>query len=442
MRRIVLALLPAVLVCSGALSAPLASQEKPVAPKVLAPNALSEAELKAGWELLFDGVTSTGWRGYKRGKFPDKGWIVDDGALKVCAGGGGGDIITAEQYGEFDLKLEFKVSPKANSGIMYLVTETEKSAWHTGPEYQIWDDMGHNAKPTGMTSSGSCYALYAPPAHKPVKPAGDWNQVRIKIRNGILEHWINGVQLVEADMNSDDWKARVAKSKFNRFAKFSRNKKGHIALQDHGHDVWFRNIKIRDLTPVAGKKEIALFNGRDLSGWSHFLRDGGTKDGTWSIKDGIIVCKGSPAGYIQTEKDYKNFMLRLKWRFDPVTKKAGNSGVLLRKIGEDKVWPKSVEAQLQSGSAGDFWNIGEYRMKTVADRTRGRNTKKTHGNEHTVGEWNEYEIIVKGGNITLLVNGEVLNEAWEVAENAGKICLQSEGVEIHFRDIVLVPIEG
>jgi len=131
-------------------------------------------------------------------------------------------------------------------------------------------------------------------------------------------------------------------------------------------------------------------------------------------------------------------VLRLQWKFDPAT--PGNSGVLLRMIGEDKVWPKSVEAQLESGNAGDFWNIDEYQMKTAKDRLNGRNTKHTHANERPLGEWNDYEIIVDGGKVTLIVNGEVVNEATDVAQNAGKICLQAEGVPIWFRRVRLAEI--
>jgi hypothetical protein len=132
-------------------------------------------------------------------------------------------------------------------------------------------------------------------------------------------------------------------------------------------------------------------------------------------------------------------VLKLEWRFDPA-KGAGNSGVLLRMIGEHKVWPRSVEAQLQSGNAGDFWNIDEFPMKTDPQRTHGRNTKKTHFAEYPIGDWNEYEIVVDGGSVILNVNGEELNRAGDVLKTPGKIGLQSEGAEIHLRNIRLAPI--
>jgi hypothetical protein len=406
-----------------------------------ASNTLTDAQRQAGWNLLFDGKTAQGWRGYGKDGMPEKGWVVEDGCLHVVAGGGGGDIMTVETFQDFDLKIDFKVSEKANSGIIYLVSEDEKNPWQTGPEFQILDDLGHNMDPTSGNSVGALYSLYNPPAHKIVKPAGEWNTARLVIQKGKVEHWLNDVLLVECDLKSDDWKEWVAKTKFAPFEKFGKIKKGHIDLQDHGHDVWFRNIMIRDLTPRVGSTEIPLFNGRDLSGWSHHLNDDAPMEGTWTVEDGILICKGQPAGYIYTDREYGNFILKLKWRFNPVTKQAGNSGVLLRQVGPHKVWPKSVEAQLQSGNAGDFWCIDNFPMKTDPERTSGRNTRKTHSNEHPIGEWNEYEIVVNGGDVSLIVNGEMLNLATEVEEVPGRICLQSEGAEIHFRDIRLISLD-
>ncbi len=187
---------------------------------------------------------------------------------------------------------------------------------------------------------------------------------------------------------------------------------------------------------------IKLFNGRDLDGWTYFLDDKNVKmEDVWSVEDGVLICKGKPAGYIRTKADYKNYVLKLQWRFDP-SKGPGNSGVLLRVVGADKVWPKSVEAQLHSENAGDFWNIDKVVMTVDPKRTDGRRTKKLHAtNEKPLGEWNQYEIAVDHGTITLTVNGLVQNQATNCEEVAGKIGLQSEGAEIHFRDILLKPIE-
>jgi hypothetical protein len=407
-------------------------------PPVITP--LTPAEQAAGWATLFDGGSTLAWRGYRDRRFPAQGWVIEDGCLKVVAGGGGGDIITVNRYENFELALEFRVSPRANSGIMFGVSEEYAAPWQTGPEFQILDDVGTGVEPNSAHSVGALYALHEPPADKVVRPAGQFNDARIRVRGGRLEQWLNGMKVVECDLRGDDFRQRVAESKFNAYESFGTVRRGHIALQDHGNDVWFRHIRIRDLdAPMPG--EVRLFNGRDLTGWTAHLPEGGSMDEVWHVDDGVLVCRGQPVGYLRTTDDFTNYVLKLEWRFDPVTKKAGNSGVLLRMIGEDKVWPRSVEAQLHSGNAGDFWNIGEFPMKTDPDRTRGRNTKKTHFAERPVGEWNEYEIIVDGGSVVLNVNGQTVNEAWDVREVPGKICLQSEGAEIHFRNIRLSPID-
>lgn len=406
-----------------------------------APNTLTRAERAAGWKLLFDGKSTTAWQAYKGKGFPEKGWSVADGCIKTHAGEGAPDIVTVDEYGDFELAIEWKVAPKANSGIMFRVTDQHATTWQSGPEYQILDDAGHNMTADNPHSAGALYDLYPPVGKKSSRPAGEFNQTRIRLKDGVLQHFLNGAKVLECRIDTPEWAERIAASKFKTYSGFGAAAKGRIALQHHGGDVWFRNIKIRDLSAKM-PGEIALFNGRDLSGWKAILPEGGKKlEDVWSVQDGVIVCKGQPIGYIRTENDYKNFVLKLEWRFNPVTKKAGNSGVLLRMIGEDKVWPRSVEAQLQSENAGDFWNIDEFPMKTVAERLSGRNTKKTHMAERPIGEWNEYEIVVDGGNIVLNVNGEELNRAWDVQEVAGKICLQSEGAEIHFRNIRLAPID-
>ncbi|MEY3027442.1 MAG: hypothetical protein RLZZ238_2339 [Planctomycetota bacterium] len=199
-----------------------------------------------------------------------------------------------------------------------------------------------------------------------------------------------------------------------------------------------------DGKPLKLGDAVRLFNGKDTKGWKAFVPDL-MKDGdpmsVWSVADGVLRCAGRPIGYIQTEELYDNYVLELEWRFDP-EKGPGNSGVLLRTIGEDVVWPKSMEAQLHSRNAGDFWNIGEYQATVDAKRTNGRHTVKLHEtNEKPLGEWNRYRIVVNGGTIELWVNGLLQNVATGVEVNKGRIALQSEGAYIEFRNIALRPIE-
>lgn len=193
-------------------------------------------------------------------------------------------------------------------------------------------------------------------------------------------------------------------------------------------------------------KEILLFNGKDFYGWTYFLADPNVKmEDVWSIDGdrGILICKGRPAGYIRTVADFTNYILKLEWRWAPEDKGGRNSGVLLRMVGPDKIWPKSIEAQLMSGSAGDFWLIDGVKLDTDPARINPNaptNRIKAKMAEKPIGEWNEYEIIVDGDRVVLKINGQVVNEGTGAEVVPGKICLQSEGAEIHFRNIRLTPI--
>jgi hypothetical protein len=186
-------------------------------------------------------------------------------------------------------------------------------------------------------------------------------------------------------------------------------------------------------------KTIQLFNGKDLSNWTYVSSDPKSKlEDVWSVQDGIIHCKGNPHGYIRTNDDYTSFVLKVQWRFS----KPGNSGVLIRCQPPDKVWPKSVECQLQHQAAGDIWVIDKFPIKVAPERTKGRHTTKLHEtNEKPIGEWNQYEITADGTHLTLKVNGLVQNEASDFEIKPGKILLQAEGAEIEFRNIELTPIE-
>jgi len=418
------------------------------APPVVS-DALSKTDTAAGWKDLISSDISKSWRGFKAPKFPAKGWNVENGVLSISKGGGGGDLVSLDKFTDVEMSFEFKLGEKANSGIMWRVDESADATYMTGAEYQLLEDTTYGAKPTDPHACAALYDLVPPAEGKVMKPAGEWNQGRIYLRNGLLQHWLNGSKVVETTIFSDDgkptkeWASKIAASKFKDWKGFGVLPTGMIAIQDHGDtQLALRNFHARDLAaPLAN--EVALFNGKDMTGWKAILPGGGSMPDVWSVKDGAIICKGNPIGYIRTEKQYTNFILRLQWRFDP-TKGAGNSGVLFRMVGDDKVWPKSVEAQLESGQAGDFWNIDEFKMTAEKSRTTGRNTKRDPkvGNvERPLGEWNEYEIIADKGLVVLKVNGVEVNRATDVEQIPGYLCLQSEGSEIHFRDIRLVPLD-
>jgi hypothetical protein len=217
------------------------------------PNTLTDAEKQAGWRLLFDGKSTTGWRGYKKDAMPP-GWQVIDGALVRVSGGAGGkgagggdDIVTLEQYGDFELLLDWKIVDKAgNSGLILRASEDAVTSWHTGPEMQILDNAAYPGRSV-KELAGACYDLYAPP--KDVShPRGEWNSVRVVAKGPHIEHWLNGEKLVEYVLGSDDWNERVANSKFKDMPHFHKPPlKGHICLQDHTARIEYRNIKLRPL---------------------------------------------------------------------------------------------------------------------------------------------------------------------------------------------------
>ena len=218
-----------------------ACSEKPAAD-----NTLTKEEQEAGWTLMFDGQTLDGWRNFKADTIT--GWIVEDGTLKALGLGSDmkGYIVSENQYGNFELVLDWKIAPEANSGILYLVLEdTFKTPYETGPEYQLIDDAGFPAPLEEWQKTGANYGMHVA-ENKVLKPAGEWNTTKILVNNGHVEHWLNGIKVVEYELWTDEWKALVASGKWKDYPGYGSARKGHIALQDHGSIVWFRNIKIRE----------------------------------------------------------------------------------------------------------------------------------------------------------------------------------------------------
>lgn len=210
-------------------------------------NTLTSHEKAAGWRLLFDGKTVAGWRGFKSDTLP-AGWKAIDGAL--TREGTGGDILTVEEFGDFELRLEWKIAKGGNSGIFYRGVEDSDAIYWSAPEMQVLDNAGHRDGKNPLTSAGSNYALHAP-VRDVTRPLGEWNDVRIVVTGPHVEHWLNGVKLLEYELWSPDWEARVKASKFGDHPGYGRATQGHIGLQDHESPVWYRNIKIRPLAVLA-----------------------------------------------------------------------------------------------------------------------------------------------------------------------------------------------
>lgn len=224
--------------------------------KEIAPNTLTQVEIDEGWVLLFDGKTPNGWRSYGSPTFPEQGWSIEEGLLQVHGSGkgeagGGGDIITEKEYGNFEFSLEWKVSEGGNSGIFYLAQEKpDQPIWKSAPEMQILDNAKHPDAKLGIDGNRAAGSLYdlIPGSFEAVNPAGEWNKIKIMVYKGTVVHWVNDVNVLEYHLWTQDWKDMVGNSKFKDYEDFMNPaEKGHIGLQDHGDDVWFRNIKIKEL---------------------------------------------------------------------------------------------------------------------------------------------------------------------------------------------------
>ncbi len=208
------------------------------------PNQLTPEEKAAGWRLLFDGATTQGWRSFKKPSFPAHGWVAEEGWLH-CLGKGGGDIITDAEFDDFELTWEWKQAPAGNSGVKYFITETRDAA--IGHEYQMIDDEREpDAKlAKGKHVTASFYDVLAPSGGA-TRPPGEINQSRILVRGNHVEHWLNGTKVLQYECGSEAVRAAVAESKFKNVPGFGNKIRGHLLLQDHHSEVWFRNLKVRE----------------------------------------------------------------------------------------------------------------------------------------------------------------------------------------------------
>lgn len=227
------------------------------------PNRLTADEQTHGWKLLFDGETTAGWRGMKGTPFPSQTWKIEDGTIGTQEDESGGDLISDQKFSNFEMLVEWKISPGGNSGIKYLVQEEwlsphfqpdlpenqKRNQWlaAVGPEYQIYDDEKMSHRPGWELSSTGAFYLLQSPHDKRVNPPGEWNLARIVVRGNHVEHWLNGGKLLEYELGSEALLALVEKTKFRKVPGFGIKGPGHVVLQHHGSPAWFRNIKIREL---------------------------------------------------------------------------------------------------------------------------------------------------------------------------------------------------
>jgi Domain of Unknown Function (DUF1080) len=239
-----------VVACSAVACSPTASTTPP---STASPSATVAASDAAGdWRVLFDGTTVAGLRSYGEaalgaGTLPAS-WVVADGRLRTIAGTGV-DLVTTDVFGDFELELTWAMTHGANSGVMYRVIESADPSWASGPEYQLLDDAGHPDGANPLTSAGALYGLIAPGPGKHLAPVGDDNESRIVVRDGHVEHWLNGEQVVAYDWRSDEMLALIAASKFRDSPAFMTADEGRVAFQHHGQEMSFGSIRIRSLAP-------------------------------------------------------------------------------------------------------------------------------------------------------------------------------------------------
>jgi hypothetical protein len=419
--------------------------------------AAGEAAGKAdaeGFVSIFNGKDLTGWDG------DPALWSATDGVLRGqttkehAAQGNTFCIWRGGEPANFVLKIKFRYT-NGNSGVQYRSVQVPgnakaKNRWvmrgYQAEVRELAGKINDLYKTGGTYEEGGRGWITGFSEFVVVEPGGG------KLKRNVISSVCDKDEIIKAGLYKDkDWNEYVLVCRGNCVQEYfngqiasefidndtaKRAMEGLIGLQIHAGGpmiVEFKDIKLKTLPENYGEA-VPLLNGKDLTGWK--VSSDALKD-TFSVTDGAIACKGNPSGYLRTEAQYTNYVLRLQMRHHVKC----NAGVLVRVHGQDKVWPDSIECQGQKDDMGDIWNIGQFPMKVDPDRTKGRQTVKLHPtNENPVGQWNNYEIYLNKGDLVIKVNGLVQNTAADCKEIPGYIALQSEGGALDYRNIVLIPI--
>lgn len=387
------------------------------------PNTLSKAEQAQGWELLFNGVDMTGWRDFN-GTELTNGWKVVDGCIQAPGDGsdGSGYIVTDRKFADFELVWDWKLTHGGNSGMIYHVQEGPKFSvpYVTGPEYQLidndgWEEVNAPAKLQPWQRLGVDYAMHLPDeANMPVNPQGQWNTSKIVFDNGHVEHWINGVKILEFQAWTDDWFEKKNSGKWADAPEYGLAHEGVICLQDHGDPASFRNIKIRELPHKPAAEVKSLFNGKDLEGWELF----GCMNMYVNAEGNLVTENGKEQeyGYLGTREYYKDFDLSVQ--FKQVSN--GNSGLFFHSFVTDynivNGWQCEVAPQ-GCDTAGIYESYGRGWLVQIPDE------------KETIlkpGEWNDLRLRVEGDHVQTWLNGEPMIDINDecFAKSTGRIMLQ------------------
>ncbi|MEN9917682.1 MAG: hypothetical protein RL662_118 [Bacteroidota bacterium] len=392
-------------------------------------NVLTEKEKSEGWQLLFDGKTMDGWRDYNATSLTAP-WHVVEGCIQAKGDGGdaSGYIVTNKQYENFELSWDWKLSKGGNSGMLYHVLERPQYTvpYVTGPEYQLIDEPNFDGVLEPWQRLGVDYAMYLPDTSKmKVNPYGEWNNSKIVFDNGHVEHWLNGLKIVEFEAWSDDWFERKNKGKWSDTREYGLATKGQICLQDHGSPASFRNIKIKELPRKP--KEVSLFNGVDLKGWDMY----GTEK--WYVKDSLLICESGPDkkyGYLATRQYYNDFDLSVDFKQEA----DGNSGIFIRSFVEEDVkvngWQVEV-APKGSDTGGIYESYGRGWLVQIPDDKENILKEKA---------WNTMRIRLDGDRITTWLNGiKMVNlQDDKIGAAQGRVALQIHdggGIKVLWRNL-------
>lgn len=405
-------------------------------------NTLTKKEKSQGWQLLFDGKTLDCWKDYNGAVLHN--WTVVDGCIQAAGSGSdeSGYMVTREQYENFILDWDWKLSEGGNSGMLYHVVERPTFAvpYVTGPEYQLIDDIGWEKAnaPTKLEQWQRCgvdYAMYQPDFAKRDKimnPQGEWNNSRIVFDNGHVEYWMNGTKLVEFEAWNNDWFERKGSGKWEMAPEYGLARKGVICLQDHGYPASFRNIKIKELPRKSGKT-VELFNGKNTEGWEVFGDVVPSVDG-----EGNLVIESGPNkkyGYLATRAYYNDFDLTTEFK----QLANGNSGLFFRSFIErgDHVngWQCEV-APKNHDTAGIYESYGRGWLSKIPDNM-----------EYVLkeGDWNTLRLRVKGDSVQTWLNGVPMTtlDDKKIGRGQGRIALQVHdggGIKVLWRNLKLTEL--